>query len=154
MQENKIDVMMGLLDISNQGLNMKEHLRILIEKSQRGPFGFFLINHCSQLKDIGAYNMNLTISARHFEMTPAMESYAKTKFEKVWSHFEILSGHIRLSSGGAGSKVAQVDIHIKGKDVHIEESDLDLYAAIDKLVEASHRVLKKEKEKREKFTSE
>lgn len=91
--------------------------------------------------------MNLNISARHFDLTPAMESYAKSKFEKVWKHFEIVSAHLRLADGDGGTKLAQADIHIKGKDLHIEERDGDLYCAIDKLVSASHLALKKAKEK-------
>lgn len=92
--------------------------------------------------------MNLTISARHFDLTPAMESYAKSKFEKVWSHFEIVSAHLRLADADGGAKLAQADIHVKGRDLHIEERDSDLYAAIDKLVSASHVKLKRVKEKR------
>lgn len=92
--------------------------------------------------------MNLNISARHFELTSAMESYAKAKFEKVWRHFDIVSTHLRLADDDGGAKLAQADIHIKGKDVHIEERASDLYAAIDKLAEAAHVALKREKERR------
>ena len=91
--------------------------------------------------------MNINISTRNFELTPAMESYAKTKFEKVWKHFDIVSAHLRLADGDGGTKLAQADIHIKGKDLHIEERDADLYCAIDKLMSASHLALKKAKEK-------
>lgn len=92
--------------------------------------------------------MNLTTTARHFELTPAIEAYAKTKFEKVWSHFEIISAHLRLVDGDGGMRTAQADIQIKGKTLHIEEADQNLYAAIDKLVDASHQALKRVKEKR------
>lgn len=92
--------------------------------------------------------MNITITARHFELTPAVESYARGKFEKVWKHFEILSAQLRLSAGEGGTKSASADIRIKGKDVHIEEREEDLYAAIDKLASASHLALSKAKEKR------
>ena len=92
--------------------------------------------------------MNLNISARHFDLTPAMESYARAKFEKVWKHFDIVSAHLRMAEDDGGAKVAQADIHIKGKDLHIEEREADLYAAIDKLAEATHVALKREKERR------
>jgi putative sigma-54 modulation protein len=96
------------------------------------------------------FHMNLNISARHFDLTPAMEGYAKTKFEKVWNHFDIISAHLRLADDDGGAKLAQADIHIKGKDLHIEEREPDLYAAIDKLAEATHVALKREKERRAK----
>ena len=94
--------------------------------------------------------MNLTITARHFELTTAIENYAKAKLDKVWSHFDdVVSAHVRLSDGDAGAKVAQADIHIKGKDLHIEEREGSLYAAIDRLADATHAALKKAKEKRD-----
>lgn len=98
--------------------------------------------------------MNLNISARHFDLTPAMENYAKAKFEKVWKHFDIISAHLRLAEDDGGKKVAQADIHIKGKDLHIEECEVDLYAAIDRLSEATHVALKREKERRGRKTTD
>lgn len=92
--------------------------------------------------------MNLTITARHFELTPAIEAYANAKFEKIWKHFDIVSAQLRLAGEDGGVKVAQADLHLKGKDLHIEESEPDLYAAIDKLAHASHVALTKVKEKR------
>lgn len=92
--------------------------------------------------------MNLTTTARHFKLTPAIEAYAKGKFEKVWGHFEIISAQLRLVDGDGGMRTAQADIQIKGKTLHIEEADHNLYAAIDKLVDASHHALKRVKEKR------
>ena len=92
--------------------------------------------------------MNLTINARHFEMTPTIEAYARGKFEKMWSHFDVVSAQLRLSSGAAGTKVATADIHIKGDKIHIEECADDLYAAIDKLAHATHVALSKAKDKK------
>lgn len=92
--------------------------------------------------------MNLTINARHFEMTPAIEAYARGKFEKMWGHFDVVSVQLRLSTGDAGSKVAAADIHVKGDTIHIQERESDLYVAIDKLAHATHIALSKMKDRR------
>lgn len=93
--------------------------------------------------------MNLNISARHVELTPAMESYAKSKFERVWKHFDVVSAHLRLidEPSAKGEKIAQADVRIKGKAIHLQEAHSDLYAAIDALADRAHLALSKEKEK-------
>ena len=90
--------------------------------------------------------MNVCISAHHIEMTVALEDYVKEKMQKLWQHFEIISARFRLVADPA-KKIAQADIQIKGKTVHIEESHEDMYAAIDKLINVLHQVLAKTKEK-------
>lgn len=92
--------------------------------------------------------MNITISTRHFELTPAIDAYAKNKFDKVWKHFDVVSAHLRFTEVDGGAKKANADIHIKGKDVHISATEDDLYAAIDKLAQATHMALGKIKERR------
>lgn len=90
--------------------------------------------------------MNLTISARHLDLTEALEAYVKTKLERVWSHFAIISATLRLATD-QNKKIASADIAIKGKVLHIEESSEDMYAAIDRLVDAMHEALRKVKER-------
>lgn len=90
--------------------------------------------------------MNLTISARHLDLTEALENYVKLKLERVWSHFSIISATLRLAND-QNKSVASADIAIKGKTLHIEESNEDMYAAIDRLVDAMHEALRKVKER-------
>lgn len=93
--------------------------------------------------------MNLTISARHLDLTAALEDYVKNKLAKVWNHFSVISATLRLASD-QNKKIASADITIKGKVLHIEESSEDMYAAIDRLVDAMHEALRKVKEKASK----
>jgi len=91
--------------------------------------------------------MNIHLTGRHLEITPAIRDYATGKIGKVKRHFDnVIDVNIILSVEKLKQK-AEATIHISGKDVFVECEDENLYAAIDALVDKLDRQVIKHKEK-------
>ena len=96
--------------------------------------------------------MNLTISGHHLDVTPALREYVLTKLERVTRHFDqVVDITVRLCVEKLSEKErrqrAEVTLHVKGKDIFVEHSSEDLYAAIDQLVDKLDRQVIKHKDK-------
>lgn len=91
--------------------------------------------------------MNLNVSGHHLEVTPAIRTYVSGKFDRVTRHFDhVIDAHVILSVDKLAQK-AEVTLHVRGKDIHAECIDADLYAAIDLLVDKLDRQVIKYKDK-------
>ena len=96
--------------------------------------------------------MNLTISGHHVEVTPAIREYVHTKLERVRRHFDqVIDIAVILTVDKLREKEkrhkADINLHISGKDIHVESLAHDLYAAIDALVDKLDRQVIKHKDK-------
>ena len=91
--------------------------------------------------------MNLSVSGHHLEVTPAIRTYVQTKLERVSRHFDhVIDAHVILTVEKLLQK-AEVTLHVRGKDLHCESEEKDLYAAIDLLADKLDRQVLKHKEK-------
>ena len=91
--------------------------------------------------------MNLNVSGHHLEVTPAIRDYVSSKLERVRRHFDhVIDAHVILSIAKLRQK-AEVTLHVRGKDIHCECEDADLYAAIDLLADKLDRQVLKHKER-------
>lgn len=91
--------------------------------------------------------MNLNVSGHHLDVTPAIRTYVSGKFDRVTRHFDhVIDAHVILSVDKLVQK-AEVTLHVRGKDIHAECVDADLYAAIDLLVDKLDRQVIKYKDK-------
>jgi putative sigma-54 modulation protein len=91
--------------------------------------------------------MNLNLTGRHLEITPAIREYVGSKLEKVKRHFDsVIDVNVILSVDKLVQK-AEATVHISGKSIHAETEDSNLYAAIDALFDALDRQVLKHKEK-------
>lgn len=91
--------------------------------------------------------MNLNVSGHHLDVTPAMRTYVSGKLGRVTRHFDhVIDAHVILSVDKLLQK-AEVTLHVRGKDIHAECIDADLYAAIDLLVDKLDRQVIKYKDK-------
>ncbi|MBP9713665.1 MAG: ribosome-associated translation inhibitor RaiA [Sterolibacterium sp.] len=91
--------------------------------------------------------MNLTITGHHLEVTPAIDEYVKTKLDRVIRHFDnVTSVHVVLSVDKLKQK-AEVTMQVKGKAIHADSIEQDLYAAIDCVADKLDRQVVKHKEK-------
>lgn len=91
--------------------------------------------------------MNLNITGHHVEVTPAIRDYVTDKLGRVTRHFDhVIDVSVILSVEKLVQK-AEVTVHVSGKDIHVEATDADMYAAIDSLVDKLDRQVLKHKEK-------
>lgn len=92
--------------------------------------------------------MNLNVSGHHLEVTPAIRKYVNAKLERVKRHFDhVIDAHVILSVAKLRQK-AEVTLRVRGKDIHCQCEDDDLYAAIDLLIDKLDRQVLKYKSRR------
>jgi putative sigma-54 modulation protein len=91
--------------------------------------------------------MNLNVSGHHLDVSPAIRDYVSGKLGRVTRHFDhVIDAHVILSVDKLLQK-AEVTLHVRGKDIHAECTNADLYAAIDLLVDKLDRQVIKYKDK-------
>jgi len=91
--------------------------------------------------------MNLTITGHHLEVTPAIRGYLEEKMTRINRHFDqVIDITVILAVEKLVHK-AEVNLHVRGKDIFVESSDADMYAAIDSLADKLDRQVVKHKEK-------
>ena len=92
--------------------------------------------------------MNLNVTGHHLDVTPAIRQYLNAKLGRVVRHFDhVIDAHVILSVAKLKQK-AEVTLHVRGKDIHCQSEDNDLYAAIDLLADKLDRQVLKYKSKR------
>ena len=90
--------------------------------------------------------MNLTISGHHVDVTPAIREYVMSKLERITRHFDQVIDITVIFTVEKLRQKAEINLHLRGKDLHCEAVDEDLYAAIDLLIDKLDRQVVKHKE--------
>jgi putative sigma-54 modulation protein len=91
--------------------------------------------------------MNLTNTGHHLEITPAIRGYVEDKMARITRHFDqVIDVSVILAVEKLKHK-AEVNLHVRGKDIFVEAIDADMYAAIDALADKLDRQVVKHKEK-------
>jgi putative sigma-54 modulation protein len=96
--------------------------------------------------------MNLTISGHHLDLTPAIREYVQAKLERIRRHFDhVIDIAVILTVDKLPQKEkrqkAEINLRVRGKDLHAESIAQDLYAAIDALIDKLDRQVIKYKTK-------
>ena len=93
--------------------------------------------------------MNLNLTGHHLTITPAIRDYIVAKLDRVVRHFDhVIDVNVVVTVDKLQQKI-EANLHTRGKDIHAEAIDADLYAAIDALADKLDRQVLKHKEKRE-----
>jgi putative sigma-54 modulation protein len=91
--------------------------------------------------------MNLTLTGHHLEITPAIRAYVISKLERVNRHFDhVIDVNVVLGVDKL-RQIVEANVHVRGKEIHAESVDADMYAAIDALADKLDRQVVKHKEK-------
>jgi len=91
--------------------------------------------------------MKLNISGHHLEVTPAIRDYVASKIGRITRHFDnVIDVNVIVSVEKLQHRV-EATVHVRGKDIHVESIEADMYAAIDLLADKLDRQIVKHKEK-------
>jgi putative sigma-54 modulation protein len=91
--------------------------------------------------------MNLNLTGRHLEITPAIRQHVTDKIAKIKNHFDGVMDVTVILSVDKLKQKAEGSVHLSGKDIFVECDDANLYVAIDNMVEKLDRQIIKHKEK-------
>ena len=91
--------------------------------------------------------MQLNLTGRHIDITPAIRSYVTRKFERLQRHFDhVTNVHVILTIEKERRK-AEATLHVNRANLYADAQHSDMYAAIDDLAHKLDRQVKKHKEK-------
>lgn len=93
--------------------------------------------------------MNINIRGDKIEVTDAIKNYVKEKLERLEKYFDepsTLDAHVLIRVGN-GSQIIEVTIPTSKFTLRAEEKNVDLYAAIDLVVDVLERQIRKNKTK-------
>ena len=91
--------------------------------------------------------MQLNVSGHHVEITESMRGYVASKIERLERHFDIVSDvHCILTVEKLRHK-AEAKVNVNGGTIYADNTEEDMYAAIDGLVDKLDRRVRKHKEK-------
>jgi putative sigma-54 modulation protein len=91
--------------------------------------------------------MNLNLTGHHVEITPAIRDYVTAKLEKISRHFDhVIDVNVVMTVEKLDQKI-EANVHLSGKDIHVQAHDGDMYAAIDGLIDKLDRQVIKHKER-------
>ncbi len=91
--------------------------------------------------------MQLSVTARNLEITPALRSYAEEKLTRLSKYLEqIVTVHVILSVNKHRQTV-EVTLRVRDLTIRAEEESDDLYSSIDLVVEKLERQILRYKER-------
>ena len=92
--------------------------------------------------------MTLEITSRHYDFPDRIKEYAEEEVEKITKiHDRIVSTRVILDRLKEGD-MAEINIHISGKDFFASETTDDITKSIDRTVDKIRKQLKRYKGKR------
>ncbi|MFO7746798.1 MAG: ribosome-associated translation inhibitor RaiA [Orrella sp.] len=96
--------------------------------------------------------MNVQITGHHLEVTPAIREYISSKLDRVNRHFDhVIDTKVILSVEPLKHR-AEMTVHMRGKDIHCEAAEENLYAAIDLLADKIDRKVVDHKKKTQNYS--
>jgi putative sigma-54 modulation protein len=91
--------------------------------------------------------MNLILTGHQLTITPAIRDYVGSKLTRVTRHFDhVIDVNVVMSVEKLRHKI-EANLHTRGKDIHVEAVEPDMYAAIDALADKLDRQVLRHKEK-------
>jgi putative sigma-54 modulation protein len=95
----------------------------------------------------GVSPMNLTVSGHHVSVTPAIHDYVVNKLARVNRHFDHVIDVAVILSVEKQAQKAEVNLHVRGRDISAHSADENMYAAIDLVADKLDRQILKHKDK-------
>lgn len=91
--------------------------------------------------------MNLVIHGNHVAVTPALRDYVEGKLNRVERHFDqVIDANVQLTVEKLHQR-AEITLHMRGNNIHVESVDDDMYAAIDMMIDKLDRQVLRHKDR-------
>ena len=91
--------------------------------------------------------MQISVTGHHIEVTESLKAHVESKFQKLERHFDnVTDVHVILTVEKLNQK-AEATVQISGAKLFAEDTQEDMYVAIDNLVDKLDRQIIKHKEK-------
>jgi putative sigma-54 modulation protein len=91
--------------------------------------------------------MNLQLTGHHVDITPSIREYVIAKLERINRHFDhVIEVNVVMTVEKLDQRI-EANVHLSGKDIHVQAHDNDMYAAIDGLVDKLDRQVLRHKER-------
>jgi putative sigma-54 modulation protein len=91
--------------------------------------------------------MQINLTGHHVDITDSLRDYVESKLKKIERHFDnVVDVQVILSVEKLRQK-AEATVHMSGNNVYADDTQEDMYAAIDGLIDKLDRQVVKYKEK-------
>lgn len=91
--------------------------------------------------------MQVSVTGHHIEVTDSLRSYVEEKISKLKRHFDNVTDiHVILTVEKLAQK-SEATVQVSGAKLFAEDTQEDMYAAIDNMVDKLDRQIIKHKEK-------
>lgn len=92
--------------------------------------------------------MQISVSGRHVEVTPALRSYVQEKMRRLERHCDdLMDAHVVVSVEKQRQHV-EATVHYSGGSAFAEQEHEDMYAAIDLVLDKLDTQIRRHKDKR------
>jgi putative sigma-54 modulation protein len=91
--------------------------------------------------------MQLNISGHHVDITDSLRGYVQSKIEKIERHFDLVSDVSCILTVEKLRHKAEATVKVNGGTIYADNTEEDMYAAIDGLADKLERRVRKYKEK-------
>jgi putative sigma-54 modulation protein len=91
--------------------------------------------------------MEITFTGHQIEITPALHEYTQKKFLKLEKHYSKIIHVNVIFNFEKPRSIVEATMQIPGDTIHASAENLDMYVAVNQLVDKLDRQLKKHKEK-------
>jgi putative sigma-54 modulation protein len=92
--------------------------------------------------------MKITITSRHYDLSPTLKEYAEGKIENLTTYFENLSKAHVVFGLEKYRHFVEVTLHSNGKNFYSKEESDDMYISVDRVADRLERQILKHKGKR------
>jgi len=91
--------------------------------------------------------MQIDLTGHHVDITDSLRDYVESKLEKIERHVDnVVDIHVILGVEKLRQK-AEATVHLSGSKIYADDTQEDMYAAIDGLIDKLDRQVKKHQEK-------
>jgi putative sigma-54 modulation protein len=92
--------------------------------------------------------MQVTVTGRHFEVTPAMRSYVEARLDRLHRYMgRIRSAHVTLTAEKHRNR-AEIILDSDGRDFASKDASEDMFSAVDSVTHKLEKQLRRFKDKR------